>query len=184
VACAIETLAADGYPHTSLARIAQRAGVSKSVIVYHFGGKDQVFQAVVAEVFRAAIEAVQPRVEAEPTAAGKLRTYLESRVEFLATHRQHMLALFEIWINMRAEDGQPLLTEAAAKPTLEAIESILRDGQRAGEFGKFSVPVMAMAIRQAVDGVLLQLRVRPDLDLKAWARELAGLFERATRRQQ
>jgi TetR/AcrR family transcriptional regulator, fatty acid metabolism regulator protein len=183
VACAIETLAADGYSRASLARIAQRAGVSKSVIVYHFGGKDQVFQAVVFEVFRAATEAVRPRIEAEPTAAGKLRAYLESRVEFLATHRQHMLALFEIWINLRAEDGQPQFTEADAKPTLEAIETILRDGQQSGEFARFSVPVMAMAIRQAVDGVLLQLRVRPDLDLKTWARELTELFDRATRRQ-
>jgi AcrR family transcriptional regulator len=151
VDCTIDTLAADGYAQASLARIAQRAGVSKSVIVYHFGGKDQVFQAVVAEVFRAAFEAVRPRVQAEPTAAGKLRAYLESRVEFLATHRQHMLALFEIWMNLRTEDGQLRFTEEDAKTTLDAIEGILRAGQQAGEFGSFSVPVMAMAIRQAVE---------------------------------
>ncbi|HYZ02578.1 MAG TPA: TetR/AcrR family transcriptional regulator, partial [Candidatus Binatia bacterium] len=54
VACAIETLAVEGYANASLARIAERAGVSKSVIVYHFGGKDEVLESVVQEVFEAA----------------------------------------------------------------------------------------------------------------------------------
>lgn len=177
---AIETLAEEGYMHASLARIAERARVSKSVIVYHFGTKDEVFEQVVAEVMAAAFDAVRPLVQAEPTATGKLRAYLEARVGFLGTHRQHMLALFEIWMNLRTRDGDQRFGEADAKPTVDAIEQILREGQRSGEFGSFSRAVMAMAIRQAVDGVLLQLRVHPDLDLEAYAQELVALFERAT----
>ncbi|MBO0704250.1 MAG: TetR family transcriptional regulator [Candidatus Dormibacteraeota bacterium] len=183
VGCAIETLAVEGYANASLARIAERAGVSKSVIVYHFGGKDQVLEAVVQEVFAAATAAVRPRVEAEPSAAGKLRAYLEARVGFLATHRHHMLALFEIWMNFRGPTGELRLGEGNARSTVEAIEGILREGQRSGEFATFSTAVMAMAVRQAVDGVLLQLRAEPDLDLDAYAKELVGLFDRATTRQ-
>lgn len=180
VECAIEGLAEEGYRHTTLARIAERAGVSKSVIVYHFGGKDEVLERVAAEVFQTATEVVAPAVAAEPTAAGKLRAYLQSRIGFLATHRQHMLALFEIRMNLRTEDGRLRLGEADAVETVDAIEQILRAGRRAGEFGSFDPAVMAMAIRQAVDGVLLQLRVRPDLDLDTYSRELVALFERAT----
>ncbi len=183
VECAIETLATDGYAYASLSRIAERADVSKSVIVYHFGGKDELFQAVITQILGTAFEEVGPRVQAEPTAAGKLRAYLQARVGFLATHREHMLALFEIWMNHRTEKGHLWLSEADAQPTVDAIERILRDGQRAGEFGRFSTAVMAMAIRQAVDGVLIQLRMQPDLDLKLYTRELTALFDRATRRQ-
>jgi AcrR family transcriptional regulator len=183
VACAIETLAVEGYANASLARIAERAGVSKSVIVYHFGGKDEVLESVVQEVFEAATGAVGPRIEAEATAAGKLRAYLEARVGFLATHRHHMLALFEIWMNFRGPDGDLRLGEGDAKATVGAIEAILREGQRSGEFATFSTAVMAMAVRQAVDGVLLQLRADPDLDLDTYAAELVALFERATTRQ-
>ena len=39
IACAIEVLAELGYAQTSFARIAERLGISKSVISYHFGGK-------------------------------------------------------------------------------------------------------------------------------------------------
>lgn len=183
VGCAIETLAVEGYAKASLARIAERAGVSKSVIVYHFGGKDEVLEAVVQEVFAAATAAVRPQVEAEPTAAGKLRAYLEARVGFLATHRHHLLALFEIWMNLRGPEGELRLGEADARSSLEAIEAILREGQGSGEFAAFSTAVMAMTVRQAVDGVLLQLRSEPDLDLDAYAKELVALFDRATRRQ-
>jgi TetR/AcrR family transcriptional regulator, fatty acid metabolism regulator protein len=182
VACAIETLADEGYARASLARIAERAGVSKSVIVYHFGGKDELLEQVIAEVYDAATTAVRPRLESESTARGRLRAYIEARVGFLATHRRHMLALFEIWMNFRDKDGQLRLGESAATSTVEAIDLILRDGQRSGEFADFAPDVMAMAVRQAVDGVLLQLRVRPDLDLDTYGRELVALFERATRR--
>ena len=183
VGCAIEILAEEGYGQATLARIADHAGVSKSVIVYHFGGKDQVFEQVIVEVMTTATEVVRPQIEAESTAAGRLAAYLRSRVGFLATHRGHMLALFEIWMNLRDEHGQLRLSEADAKQTVDAIEQILRAGQRSGEFGKFDPAVMAMAVRQAVDGVLLQLRFKPDLDLDTYARELVALFDRATRKQ-
>jgi AcrR family transcriptional regulator len=184
VGCAISTLAEEGYAQASLARIAARAGISKSVILYHFAGKDEVLEQVVAQVFATATGVVGPQVAAEQTAAGKLRAYIQARVGFLATHRDHMLALFEVWMNLRTEDGRLRLGEPDAEATVDAIEQILRAGQRAGEFGRFSAPVMAMAVRQAIDGVLLQLRARPDLNVKLYARELTALFERATRRQQ
>src|SRR5262252_5155506 len=100
IGCAIESLAADGYAGATMARIAERAKVSKSVIVYHFGTKDRVFEQVATEVFRVATETVAPQVAAAPTAAGRLRAYIEARVRFLTTHREHMLALFEIWMNL------------------------------------------------------------------------------------
>jgi AcrR family transcriptional regulator len=182
VDAAIETLAEEGYRAATLARIAARAKVSKSVIVYHFGGKDEVLEQVLAEVFGTATSVVRPRLEAESTASAKLRAYLEARVGFLATHRNHMLALFEVWMTLRTDDGKLRLGEADAVSTVDAIELILREGQRSREFGKFDPAVMAMAIRQAVDGVLLQLRVNPGLDLKIYAKELVALFDRATRR--
>lgn len=180
VGCAIEVLAEEGYAQATLARIAARAGVSKSVVVYHFGGKEQVLEQAVMEIMTTATEVVRPQLEAETTAAGRLAAYFRARVGFLKTHRNHMLALFEIWMNLRDEEGRLRLGEPDAVETVDAIERILRDGQDSGEFGAFDTAVTAMAIRQAVDGVLLQLRVRPDLDLDTYTHELVALFARAT----
>lgn len=181
VECAIEELAQEGYARTTLAGIAHRAQVSKSVIVYHFGTKDQVLLAVASEVFSRATEELRPQVEAAQTSADMLRAYLRARIGFLVTHREHMLALFEIWINLRDEDGGMRFGEEDAADTVDAIAQILRAGQKSGEFGDFDATVMAMVVRQAVDGVLHQLRVQPDLDLQHQSRELVALFDRATR---
>ena len=180
VGCAIDTLAAEGYGRATMARIAERANVSKSVIVYHFGTKERVFEQVVAEVMHTATAALLPLLDSEPTMAGKLRAYISGRVQFLSTQRAHMLALFEIWMNLRDDAGDLRMSDADAESTIESIARLLQAGQVSGEFGAFSTRVMAMAIRQAVDGALLQVRVNPDFDLDEYARELVALFDRAT----
>jgi AcrR family transcriptional regulator len=182
VACAIDVLATEGYARATMARIAERARISKSVIVYHFGSKEKVFEQVVAEVFQTATGDLLPRLESVRTPTEKLQAYIAGRVGFLASHRAHMLALFEIWMNLRDDDGGLRLGESDAESTVDAIEQLLRAGQSSGDFGPFAPWVMAMAIRQAIDGVLLQLRTEPELDLDEYARELVELFDRATRR--
>lgn len=184
VASAIETMAAQGYVRASLAQIAERAGISKSVISYHFAGKDELVEAVLAEIFATAQAAVRPLITAEPTAAGKLRAYITGRIGFLATHRDHMLALAEIWFGLRGADGRPRLGPAEQEPELAALEQIFAQGQRDGEFRGFATRVMAVSLRQAIDGALLEIVARPDVDLGAYAGELVELFDRATQATQ
>lgn len=181
--CAIEVIAEQGFAQASVARIARRAGVSKSVVLYHFEGRDELIDQVVAEVFAEATSAVRPQVAAASSAVEELRAYIQARVRFLGTHRAYMLALFEIWTGDRTPDGRPRLDETTAESTTDVIDQILRRGQQDGEFGQFDTRVMSMAVRQAIDGVLLQLRTHPDLDLEVWAGQLVSLFDRATRRQ-
>jgi AcrR family transcriptional regulator len=50
VQAAIDTIAELGYGRASLARIAERLGISKGVISYHFAGKDDLIKEVVLEV--------------------------------------------------------------------------------------------------------------------------------------
>jgi AcrR family transcriptional regulator len=181
VACAIETIASQGYARASLAQIAERAGISKSVISYHFAGKEELVETVLAEIFATAEAAVRPRLASEPTAAGKLRAYITARIGFLKTHRDHMLALAEIWLGLRTADGRLRLGAAEQEPELAALEQIFERGRRDGEFRRFSPRVMALSLRQAIDGALLEVAVHPGLDLDEYARELVALFDHATR---
>jgi TetR/AcrR family transcriptional regulator, fatty acid metabolism regulator protein len=56
VAAAIDTIAELGYGRASLARIADTAGTGKSVILYHFSGKDDLIRELVADLARYARE--------------------------------------------------------------------------------------------------------------------------------
>jgi hypothetical protein len=95
-----------------------------------------------------------------------------------------VLSLVEILGGARAPDGRPLFAPADYEPVVASLEELLRRGQREGDFRDFSPRVMAITIRAAIDAVPGQLAADPDLDVEAYARELATVFDRATRAPQ
>jgi AcrR family transcriptional regulator len=178
---AVATFAELGYANTSLARIAERAGISKGVISYHFAGKTELMERIVEQVYREIIEFVVPRVEKETTAVGALRARIIAVAEYMRDHRAQLLALGEIFNNFRDADGQPRYGIASNELIYEWQESAFRNGQQTGEFRDFDPRVMAVSVQGAIDTMFAYWAAYPDHDLEAHARELADLFERATR---
>jgi TetR/AcrR family transcriptional regulator, fatty acid metabolism regulator protein len=182
VAAAIDTIAELGYGQASLARIAETAGTSKGVIIYHFGGKDELMRELVAEVVARGVAYMEPQIDAEPTGAGKLRAYIESNLAFMRENRNHMVAIVEIALNARAADGSRLYDFSIQDAGVAALQGLLAYFQGTGEFrAGFDPHVMAMAIRVAINAVPAQLARDPALDIGHYAREIADLFHLATR---
>jgi AcrR family transcriptional regulator len=182
VAAAIDTIAELGYGRASLARIAETAGTSKGVIIYHFGGKDELMRELVAEVVARGVAYMEPQIDAEPTGAGKLRAYIESNLAFMRENRNQMVAIFEIALNARAADGSRLYDVSVQDTGVAALEQLLAYFQGTGEFrAGFDPHVMAMAIRAAINAVPAQLARDPALDVAHHAREIADIFHIATR---
>lgn len=182
VAAAADTIAELGYGQASLARIAETAGTSKGVIIYHFGGKDELIRELVTESVARGVAYMEPRIDAEPTGAGKLRAYIESNLAFMHENRNHMVAIVEIVLSARAADGSRLYDPSVQDAGVAALQQLLAYFQGAGEFrAGFDPHVMAMAIRAAINAVPAQLARDPALDLGHLAHELADLFHVATR---
>ena len=183
IECAIKAIAELGYAKASLAEIAKRAGISKGVISYHFAGKSELMQQVIDTVMEKAGAVMLPRIFAEHSATGMLRAYIESNLEFLDSHRNHIMAVMNIAGSARGDDGKPMIDLTLTfEPAVRELENLLRSGQEQGEFREFSTRVMAVTIRNAIDAVSLQLAAYPELDLKNYANELATLFNIATRK--
>jgi len=182
VECAIDAIAELGYTNASMAEIAKRAGVSKGVISYHFAGKRELVEQVVNLVMEKAGAVMLPRIYAEYNAAGMLRAYIESNLEFIAAHRNHVLALMNIAVGARDDRKAVVDLALAFEPAVLALETMLRSGQEHGEFREFSARVMAVTIRNAIDALAPLLAAEPKLDLKLYANELATLFNIATRK--
>jgi AcrR family transcriptional regulator len=182
VAAAIDTIAELGYGQASLARIAETAGTSKGVILYHFGGKDDLIRELVAELVTRGSAYMRPQIEAAPTGPDKLRAYIESNLAFMRENRNHVVATVEIALNARAADGSRLYDFSVQDAGVAALEQLLAHFQDTGEFrADFDPHVVAMAIRAAIDAVPSRLARDPALDVGHHAHQLADLFHLATR---
>jgi TetR/AcrR family fatty acid metabolism transcriptional regulator len=172
IQCAIETIATGGLAQASLAQIAKRAGISKGVISYYFTSKEALLKQVVIDIFTAAAQAVTPQIVAQPNMTLVLQVYIRSAVEYIGSHRMEMIALLDIVTHYRTAEGEPLFGAD--------LERLLRKGQEDGVFRQFDLRVMAITIRRAIDAVAPLYAANPNLDVPAYARELATLFDRAT----
>ena len=183
VDCAIETIAELGFARASVDQIAKRADVSKGVITYHFPNKEGIMDAVIEKVVAAGRAYMAPRIMAETSAAGRLRAYIESDLEFIDAHRKPLIALVEIAMSARRADGSLVIGPESLTQRAANLEELLRAGQRSGEFRRFNTRVMALTIIQAIDAVPFLLAREPNLDVKLHTKELATAFAFATRRQ-
>ena len=179
--CAIDVIAEIGFAQASLSQIARRAGISAGVISYYFAGKDDLIREVAAHVFKQGAAFIGPRVDGKDTAAATLRAFILASVDYVAEKPAYTRAIMNIIRAGRAENGQPRYDAALESPRRDGFEQILRWGQESGEFRRFDVGVMARTIIEAVDAVPPQLADNPDLDMAAYGRELATLFDLATR---
>jgi AcrR family transcriptional regulator len=178
---AIATIAELGYAGASFAQIAKRAGLSSTrLISYHFAGRDELMDEVARRVLAEFAAFVHPRVHAQTTKAGQLRAFLEANVDFMGAHRTYLQALAGILGSARRADGASTLASSIAASDLTAMEELLREGQRDGEFRRFDTRVMAVAVMALRDAVIGQLAADPELDLEPYRRELAALIELAT----
>jgi TetR/AcrR family fatty acid metabolism transcriptional regulator len=172
-----------GFARASVDQIAKRAGVSKGVITYHFPNKEEIVDAIIEKVMAAGRTYMKPRIMAETSAAGRLRAYIESDLEFIDAHRKSLIALVEIAMSARRADGSLVIGPESLAQRTANLEELLRAGQRSGEFRRFNTRVMALTIIQAIDGVPPLLAREPNLDVKLHAKELATVFALATRKQ-
>jgi AcrR family transcriptional regulator len=169
------------YGQASLARIAARIGISKGVIAYHFAGKDDLMREVISEVLSKAQAYMVPLITAQPTGRGKLRVYIESNLAFMGEHRNHLIAVVEIARGTRA-GGDQLIRRPVLDAGARALQEMLGGFQGSGELrSDFDPQVVAIAIRAAIDAVPPRLARDPGLDVDHYGRELADLFDLATR---
>ena len=183
VAAAIDTIAEVGFAQASIARIAERIGVSKGVISYHFAGKDDLIRQVVVEIVEAGRDYIIPRVLAESTGPATLRAYIEANLAFMDEHRSSMVAIVEILRHRGLTDnGRQRLDGRDVDVAAHLLEELLARLQNEGLLrSNFDPGVMAVAIRAAIDSVPHRLIRDPDLDIDHYAHEIATIFDLATR---
>ena len=133
LAAGAELFAERGYDGVPVAVIAQKAGVNKAMINYHFGGKRKLYLAIVRATFADIVAGVEA-LAADPRPAPELLRELIAVVGELATRRHpHFCAMMLREVVAGGKHLEPDLVEQPAR-LLGAVQRIVARGVRDGDF--------------------------------------------------
>jgi AcrR family transcriptional regulator len=180
--CAAETISRLGYANTSIGVIAKHLGVSKGLINYYFPSKELLMKAIVNEVYVQAASYMESTYEENNNAAETLCWYIESCLFWLQSNKLLVSAAQEIILNLRDEHGG-LVYKTTDESIYKPIIEILMYGQADGSFRNFdedSAKVMAMVIRNAIDGASGKFINDPTFDLQKYTITLIDIVKHAT----
>lgn len=180
VAAAIALIAEVGVERASTVAVARRAGVSRGVLTHHFAGRDDLLEAVVAEVYAVAREELAGRVASEGSARAALLTFVGGSIDFYAARPDHMQALHEIF-GAGDRPGAPGRRDADDHHDEQReVSALIEAGRDAGELrGDLDPPTTYAAIRAVLDAGLA--RVRAGDDVAGLRAQLVAFVDAATR---
>jgi len=130
LASATKLFAARGFDGVPVDDIAAEAGVNKAMINYHFGGKRQLYRAIVAATFAEIISRAEALASAPRPAPALLRE-LAALIGEMATRHPHFPAMM---LREVLSGGRRLDATLVAKPVrvLGAVRQIVERGVRDG----------------------------------------------------
>ena len=165
----IELLAEHGFSGVSLSQIADRAGVTKPTVLYHFTDKSNLVRSTYRSVLEAMVEAVGGAVAAAEVADRPI-VYVRSMVAHFVNHPSHTRLSIEALTHGEGE------TESSArwKPVAELLEAA-RDARGVKETAESRIP--ALIIGGAIDAVVAEAIEDPDFDAVAASEEIVALVE-------
>ncbi|GII77839.1 TetR family transcriptional regulator [Sphaerisporangium rufum] len=170
----IEVVARYGHAGTSLARIAEAAGISKAAVLYHFPTKDAVVQAAYASVLESLTEYVGAAVDARSGAAA-VDAYVRSLVAYLRDHPAHTRMIVE---GLGGATGSADSADQAGRR--EAVAGLVGAAKAAGEYRADVEPqITAVIINGAVDAIVSESLADPAFDTARAADELVTMLDRA-----
>ncbi|MGW0844526.1 TetR/AcrR family transcriptional regulator [Streptomyces sp. NPDC002787] len=155
VDAAIGLFSQQGVRGTGVAAIAERAGVTPSALIHHFGSKDGLVRAVLEEADRRALARLSATPTSEPTLTEAFGWFVRDAEHTAAAERE----LTALHTTLTAENLEPGTT----------LHTWFRDRGRA-----LRAHLTALFTRAATDG-----SARPDVDPAALATEVAAFLEGA-----
>ena len=175
---ALDIISERGYAETRISDVAERAGVSPALVIYYYKTKDQLLTEAIRHYEDTWFELGQARTANLPTATARLEelvamTCLANAGPELTNSQQLWL---DFWSQAARNEAVASVRRNADERWREAIASLVRTGQDAGEFADIDVASFAICLFALLDGLTVQLALRDPVVDGARAFELTMRF--------
>jgi AcrR family transcriptional regulator len=156
---ALDIIAERGYAETRIADVAERSGVSPALVIYYYKTKDQLLTEAIRYYEDTWFALSQARIANLPTAAARLEeliamTCLAEAGPELNDSRQLWL---DFWTQAARNEAVASVRRKSDERWREAIASLVRAGQDAGEFSDVDPASFAIYLAALLDGLTVQL---------------------------
>jgi AcrR family transcriptional regulator len=142
VAATIQLFSERGYPSTSMRDIANAVGLLPGSLYVHITGKEQLLGDIVENGIDRFIEACQPALDQDESAAARLRSAIKAHMRNVADAAEHMLVALHQWKYLTGERREVVVEK---RRQYEAIfTTIINDGIARGEFSDAINPRIAV----------------------------------------
>ncbi len=171
---AAEVITEKGLTATRIADVAERAGTSAPAVLYWFETREQLLsEALIADEITFALE-LERRLEAIPTAAGKLRHLIEA-----STHDGDLSLWIELWARSLHDPASAAERQRLDDMWRERIAAVVSEGQASGEFaGSIAPGDAAIRLASVIDGMAVQVTLRDrDVDADRMAADCIEIAE-------
>jgi AcrR family transcriptional regulator len=130
-AVATELLGEHGFGSTTVDEIAERAGVAKGTVYYHFDSKAELVTALIAEGLEPLAERMRTAIEGSSTAREGLEALMYAELAFIRDNRAFTkLVITELWREDRAwREALALVREKIVDIIREQLERGIQDGE-------------------------------------------------------
>lgn len=131
---AYREFAAAGYHGASIEKICKRAGVSKQILIHHFGSKANAHLAVLEAAYRAS-RAQDTRLQSDQAGPVEaLSDFVAHSFDHLRANRDFVALLADENINKARHIKRSKVLGDIYAPLIAGLDAILRRGERAGVF--------------------------------------------------
>ncbi len=178
---AVRVFSEKGFTASKLSEIADKAGVTRGAIYWHFGNKEKLLFALFKERTDPYFKLIAEIIDAELSPLAKIQKLvstillkLESDRSFQANEK---LNLMQVEKSCRSKEAQKYFEERKNSYS-DIVTEIIKTGQRQGEIRKdIAAELITVGILALMHGSAFQLSFEPARDkLLGSARVLAEIF--------
>lgn len=169
---ALDLFSEHGFEGTTLQQVADRLGLTKAALYYHFRSKDDLLSALRAPAVKDC-DSLLDAYELMPETPARRRKFVEAYLDFLMRHRR--------WIAYIFRDLTTLAHPAIRAGTDERrarMEALLAGADR----DDFGAQIRAAMVFAGMHGVVVQYRAADTEQLRAAMLDTVGMLLRPRRR--
>ncbi len=167
IRAALEVFSEKGYERATTDEIADYAGLSKGLLYFYFGSKEEIFISLLVDTMNSLIKRLKVRIRDEDPPEKQLITFIETEYDFYSSNLKFYRLLNSTYSGyvlgkISPKNRQKFISKHYEE--VEILEKIFERGKREGIFKNISTDDLVFSLAGLMHGLLIMKPGTGDLD--------------------